>query len=231
MARGAAFSTSLCIHAATLAAVLILPLLGEDRMPEPQTSDVVATVWPEIVPVVHARARPEPARTRHAQERVTPRQPALAESASESATVPAVDAPIDASASDADADDFGAWIGTELDAVGLVASSGTAVGSTPPGAGEPLRIGGGLTPPTKLVHVQPEYPEIARVARVRGTVVLDCTIDPSGNVVHVRVLSGSPLLGPAAAEAVRRWRYTATRLNGVPVSVLMTVTVRFDLKQ
>ena len=62
MARGAAFSTSLCIHAATLAAVVILPLLGEDRMPEPQASDVVATVWPEIV-ARRSRARPPRAGT------------------------------------------------------------------------------------------------------------------------------------------------------------------------
>ena len=46
----------------------------------------------------------------------------------------------------------------------------------------------------------------------------------------VRVLTGHPLLNPAALDAVRQWRYTATRLNGVPVAVLMTVTVRFISK-
>jgi protein TonB len=103
--------------------------------------------------------------------------------------------------------------------------------TAPQVGGGPQRVGGDIVPPTKLVHVAPVYPEIARVARVSGVVVLDCTIDPGGNVVDVRVLSGNPLLAPSAVAAVSRWTYTPSRLNGVPVSVLMTVTVRFDLRR
>jgi len=97
----------------------------------------------------------------------------------------------------------------------------------PAAGGEPRRVD--LQPPAKVFHVKPEYPELARITRVHGTVVLDCTIDPAGNVVDIRVISGHPLLAPAAVEAVGRWRYSPTRLNGQPVSVLLTVTVRFDL--
>ena len=102
-------------------------------------------------------------------------------------------------------------------------------GSGPAAGGEPRRVGGDLQPPAKVFHVKPEYPNLARVARVQGTVVLECTIDPAGNVVDVRLISGHPLLAPAAAFAVGRWRYSPTRLNGQPVSVMLTVTVRFDL--
>src|SRR5262249_37861765 len=96
----------------------------------------------------------------------------------------------------------------------------------PPAA---VRVGQGVEAPRKLVHVDPAYPPLARVTGVQGIVRLECTIDPSGQVVDVVVKSGHPLLSPAAAEAVRQWRDTPTRLNGVPVAVLMPVPVRFTL--
>jgi protein TonB len=58
-------------------------------------------------------------------------------------------------------------------------------------------------------------------------VILEAVISPSGSVEDVRVLRGIPLLDDAAADAVRQWRYTPTLLNGVPVAVVMTVTVNF----
>jgi periplasmic protein TonB len=102
----------------------------------------------------------------------------------------------------------------------------TGVAGGPPAM---VRVGTGVQAPRKLVHVDPSYPELARRAGVQGIVRLECTIDPSGDVVDVVVKSGHPLLTAAAAEAVRQWRYTATRLNGAPVAVLMSVTVRFSL--
>jgi len=75
----------------------------------------------------------------------------------------------------------------------------------------------------------PPYPEVARVAHVQGDVVLDCTISSEGRVVDVKTLSGPILLQAAAADAVRQWLYRPTLLNGVPVPVVMTVTVHFAL--
>jgi protein TonB len=86
-----------------------------------------------------------------------------------------------------------------------------------------------VAPPKKLRHVLPAYPELAHAARVEGTVIVECRIDERGRVVEARVLRGHPLLDAAAVEAVEQWLYTPTLLNGVPVSVLMTVTVRFEL--
>jgi protein TonB len=93
----------------------------------------------------------------------------------------------------------------------------------------PVRPGGDIKPPVRTVYVAPPYPDLARAARIQGLVVVECTIDPSGRVVDARVITGPPLLQGAALDAVRQWRYTATRLNGVPVAVLMTVTVNFTL--
>jgi protein TonB len=60
-------------------------------------------------------------------------------------------------------------------------------------------------------------------------VVIEAILDATGRVESLKVLSSQPLLDNAAVQAVRQWRYTPTELNGVPVPVLMTITVRFSL--
>ncbi len=94
-----------------------------------------------------------------------------------------------------------------------------------------MRVGGDIKAPVRIVYVPPAYPELARAAGINAVVVLECTIDPTGNVVGVRVVTGHPLFDAAAVAAVRQWRYTPSRLNGVPVPVLMTVTIRFVPKR
>jgi protein TonB len=101
----------------------------------------------------------------------------------------------------------------------------------PPPQPKIVRVGQGVREPKKLVHVAPEYPVIAQRARVQGTVVLEAVLDVTGRVDRVRVLRSEPLLDEAAIKAVRQWRYTPTELNGVPVPVLMTITVHFSLAQ
>jgi protein TonB len=64
---------------------------------------------------------------------------------------------------------------------------------------------------------------------VQGIVILECTISPQGRVTDVKILRGIPLLDAAAVEAVKQWVYSPTLLNGVPVPVIMTVTVNFKL--
>ena len=53
---------------------------------------------------------------------------------------------------------------------------------------------------------------------------------PSGRVTDVKILRSVPLLDDAAMVAVRQWVYTPTLLNGVPVPVIMTVTVNFTMQ-
>ena len=93
----------------------------------------------------------------------------------------------------------------------------------------PVRVGGTIPEPRKTRHVNPVYPEAARKARVQGVVILECTISPQGRIASVKTLRGVPLLSEAAIEAVRQWEYEPTRLNGVPVPVILTVTVNFKL--
>jgi protein TonB len=94
----------------------------------------------------------------------------------------------------------------------------------------PLRVGTGVTAPTKLHHVAPIYPPVALAAGREGTVVLEAVIGEDGRVRDLRVLRPVALLDQAAIDAVRQWRFTPTLLNGQPVPVIMSVTVGFHLK-
>jgi periplasmic protein TonB len=108
---------------------------------------------------------------------------------------------------------------------------GGVVGGLPdaPPPPQAVRVGGQIKEPKKLKNVPPTYPEIAKQARVQGVVILECTISPQGKVTDVKVLRGIPLLDQAAIDAVKQWVYSPTLLNGVPVPVIMTVTVNFRL--
>ena len=84
---------------------------------------------------------------------------------------------------------------------------------------------------SKIKHVNPVYPAIAISARVQGSVVIEATIGTDGHVVDANVLqSPSQLLEFPAVAAVRQWEFAPTLLNGVPVPVIMTVTVNFSLQ-
>jgi protein TonB len=100
----------------------------------------------------------------------------------------------------------------------------------PPPPQAPVRVGGNIRPPTKIRDVKPIYPSIAQSARVQGVVIIEATIGPDGKVNDARVLRSIALLDQAALEAVRQWVFTPTLLNGVPVPVIMTVTVHFTLQ-
>ena len=81
-----------------------------------------------------------------------------------------------------------------------------------------------------LIHrVQPDYPPIARSARVQGEVILAAVISKDGTIEHLRVLKGHPLLVNAALTAVQQWRYRPYVLNGEPIEVETQVTVNFVL--
>ena len=80
-----------------------------------------------------------------------------------------------------------------------------------------------------LNQVPPRYPDLARQARIQGVVLLEANISTEGNIEDLRVITGHPLLAPAAVEAVSQWRYQPTLLNGQPVPVVTTISVTFTL--
>jgi protein TonB len=81
--------------------------------------------------------------------------------------------------------------------------------------------------PKAIKMVPPVYPSLASRARVSGTVILEATLTAQGTVEEIRVMSGHPLLIPAAIDCVKQWQYEPTYLNGVPVPIILTAKVHF----
>jgi periplasmic protein TonB len=100
---------------------------------------------------------------------------------------------------------------------------------SPANTAKRIRLGGNVQSAKLLAQPQPAYPALAIQARVQGTVILHAIINRQGEVSELQVISGHPLLVQAALDAVRRWRYQPTELNGDPVEVDTTITVSFLL--
>lgn len=107
-------------------------------------------------------------------------------------------------------------------------AAGTVTASSTRG---PVRIGGDIQPPRRLVNVPPDYPAEAIKARITGIVTIEAVISAHGDVSEARVISGVPGLDDAALAAVRQWKYTPTVVDGQAVPVVMTVSVNFSLSQ
>jgi protein TonB len=101
----------------------------------------------------------------------------------------------------------------------------------PPAPVVPVRMHSGIRAPQKIVHVAPIYPALAQSVRKEGIVIIEATIDLEGNVVATKVLRPAQFLEDAAVFAVRQWKFTPALLNGVPIPVIMTVTVNFTLQK
>jgi protein TonB len=92
-----------------------------------------------------------------------------------------------------------------------------------------VRVSQGVTQGLLIHRVQPNYPPLARQARIQGSVILQADISKNGTIENLRVISGHPMLAPAALDAVKQWRYKPYVLNGEPVEVETQVTVNFTL--
>ncbi|MGA9556038.1 MAG: TonB family protein, partial [Terriglobales bacterium] len=90
-----------------------------------------------------------------------------------------------------------------------------------------VRVSQGVSQGLLIKTVQPRYPANALASHTQGAVQIEATIDKEGRVVSPKVLSGSPLLAPAALEAVRQWRYKPYYLDGEPVAIQTQITINF----
>jgi len=122
---------------------------------------------------------------------------------------------------------------------GLPTFSGPAA-SAPPAAPAPkatvaapaerIQVSGEVQEAMLLTMVKPQYPMVAKQARVQGTVRLSAIIDKDGKIAELKILEGHPFLVDAAVAVVRKWRYRPTILNGAPVEVATQITVHFRLE-
>ena len=214
---------SIVVHSLVVAAVGIAQVLAVGALPDPHA------------PLTFAGAIP----IRVIDIPLPPPQHTAATAAASTRSAPGV-APLEAPneigaerAPEHGTTDVGDAIGVErgigsVDGFGIAAAIEQA--PAPPAPPQsPVRLHAGMQPPRKLTHVDPIYPPVAQAARVEGTVILEAVIGVDGRVTSVRVLRSIPLLDQAAVDAVKRWSFTPTLLNGTPVPVAMTVTVRFAL--
>jgi periplasmic protein TonB len=215
---------SLALHTIAAALIVIVPLLSADQLPDPASAVKAFFVEPMAAPAPPPPPPPPAARPANAPK-VIPK-PIL-----ENKFVAPVEVPEEITPEESiDMGVEGGAGGVEGGVPGGVV--GGIVGGlpdAPPPPVQAVRVGGQIKEPKKLKNVSPVYPDIAKQARVQGVVILECTISPQGKVTDVKVLRGIPLLDSAATDAVKQWVYTPTLLNGVPVPVIMTVTVNFKL--
>jgi len=110
---------------------------------------------------------------------------------------------------------------------GIISSTPVAVPkvATP----QRVRVSQGVSQGLIIKKVQPAYPPLARSARIQGQVILQAEISKDGSIENLHLISGHPMLAPAAIEAVKQWRYKPYLLNGEPVAVETTVMVNFSL--
>jgi len=110
---------------------------------------------------------------------------------------------------------------------GIISSTPVAVPkvATP----QRVRVSQGVSQGLLVRKVQPNYPPLARQARIQGSVLLQAVISKDGAIENLRLISGHPMLAPAALEAVKQWRYKPYILNGEPVEVETQIRVNFTL--
>jgi protein TonB len=117
---------------------------------------------------------------------------------------------------------------------GIISSSSSLAAvptlSKPVSTVQRVHISQGVTKGLLIYRLEPTYPPLAQQARIQGVVVLKAIIGKDGNIQNLQVVSGHPMLAPAAIEAVKHWRYKPFLLNGQPVEVETSVTVTFHVR-
>ncbi|MGO9590267.1 MAG: energy transducer TonB [Candidatus Acidiferrales bacterium] len=113
--------------------------------------------------------------------------------------------------------------------IGGVTDNVRTIPPPPPPERRIVRVGGDVKPPVPISTPQPNYPAVAKAAHVEGLVVIDAIIDEQGDVVEAKVIEGPPLLVAAALDAVAKWKYAPTYLNGQTVAIRTHIEVMFRL--
>ena len=225
--RGLTSSVAFLIEAALVGVMVLLPLLFTEALPRAQLMTFLVTPPPPPPPP------PPPAAVVHIVKQVqtdivngqlrTPTKiPKKVEIIKEDAAPPPVMAGIVGGVP-------GGVPGGQMGGVigGIISSTPVAVPkiATP----QRVRVSQGVTQGLLIRRVQPTYPPLARQARIQGTVILQAQISKTGDIENLTLVSGHPMLAPAAIDAVKQWKYRPYILNGEPVEVDTQVTVNFAL--
>lgn len=228
--RSATLPLSMTLHALALAAMLVVPTLVWEALPDPGASTRVFFAEPLSVQPPPPPPPPPASAARAAAHPVVKAAPVTQTAFTAPVEVPTEIRP-----------EEGLDLGVEGGVPGGVEGGvpggvvGGVVGGLPTEAAPPppvkaVRVGGDIREPRKIRNVNPVYPPLATKAQIEGLVIIEATIDTQGRVVDARILRGVPMLDEAALEAVRQWVYVPTLLSGVPTPIILTVMLNFHVR-
>ena len=200
--------------------------------PKPLTTQRPERVRPPLPPPVDAQPRPPDPPPPAPQPAVTPQVVAPVVSASTDARDKAGVLNDTGVARDSQGPGSGAGAGTGRGTgIGEGSGAGIGPGSEAGTGGGPYRPGAGITPPSLVHEVRPDYTDEARRLGIEGEVVLEIVVRRDGSIGDVKVLNGlRGGLDRRAIEAVRQWRFSPSRRYGTPVDVIVEVAVEFKLR-
>jgi periplasmic protein TonB len=213
------------INCSVLIALIIWPLLHPDALPvQIMAALLVAPSPPPPAPLAQATQRRPQVRSELLDSQVQAPSNIPKEIKLDNEAASSQPSMVGVIGSDGTAD--GARSGSLND---LFSDIGTGPAVVKPSTPPKLSISSGVMAGNLLEKTVPQYPAIARAARIQGTVVLQATIAKDGSIQNLRVINGPPMLQQAAIDAVRSWRYKPYLLNGEPVEVETTINVVFNL--
>lgn len=218
---------SLAIEACAIGVLVILPLLYTQALPKQMWEGRIDAPLPPQGP-------PPPQSTQKPMRVVRPSSEAEDRTFREPSYIPKEVAIVHEDSTEASAPPVGNFV---VGAIPGAAQNPVIAELTKPAlaplvksvAPQKLRVSSGVAAGMIVQQVKPQYPTIAVQARIQGTVVLQAVIGKDGRVENLRLISGHPMLAPAAIEAVKQWRYRPYLLNGEPVEVDTTINVNFTL--
>jgi periplasmic protein TonB len=223
-AAGGTLAISILAHALILAAVIVVPLVATGTLPAlPNHED-----WKSYVDVI-----PPPVPAAPTVRRTQSATPSESRDLAPVEAHDGIEPEVERSPGPVCADCVVDPTGPPSSDIGEIGGTGPGVPQPPPPLpvpDKPIRLSA-YEMPRKVFDVAPRYPEIAQKAGVDGTVIIEAVITVDGMVRDARVLKSVALLDRAALDAVKQWRYAPTRLNGVAVPVIVTVTVQFRLQR
>lgn len=219
--------TSFGLQAVVIGLLLLIPLLTTVGLPTSRTVSTPIGAFrrnPDVAP------RTPPGRIR--ETRVVPYTGRLMAPGRIPRSIPTTDGP--AAPPVGPAGDPGIYIGPGVDSgpgIPLPTTGTRPIAPVPPPTVTHTFRTSSMLEGSLIRRVQPVYPPLARNARVQGSVVLAAVISKAGTIENLTLISGHPMLVPAALQAVSQWRYRPYILNGDAIEVDTQITVNFILGQ
>ena len=223
---------SLLLHGALLAAFVLVPLLSDTQAPEPAIGLRAFFAEPGAMAPPPPPPPPPAAAPRSTAPRVKPPQ-----TLNPNAFVAPIVIPDEIAKPSMSFGEVGGVAGGVEGGVeggvagGIVGGLPSDVAPPPKPVSQVIRVGGDIRAPTRIVYVPPEYPLLASQAGVMGLVILEAHVGTDGRVKDATVLKSQPIFDDSAKAAVMQWRYQPLLLNGVAMEFVLSVTVRFALRQ